>query len=101
MDTSRRTTKVFGLLHFDYNAQRHKLRRSCSQEELEDYYEKDASVRYARNKSTVLPKHRVWSLLRGMGESIRVSEDRVQRFVHILNQYRNDYRCSVSFKINP
>jgi len=34
-------------LHFNYDAQRHKLRRSCSQEELEDYYEEDASVRYA------------------------------------------------------
>ena len=58
MEGSKRITKVFGQLRFDYNAQRNSIRPTSTTEELERHDEVQPSVRYARVKQTTEPKSR-------------------------------------------
>lgn len=56
MEGSKRITKVFGQLRFDYHAQRNMLRCPSTEKELERYDEAEPDVRYARAKSPSKPK---------------------------------------------
>ena len=58
MEGSKRVTKVFGQLRFDYHAQRNMLRRSDSERAMEDYDNAEPSVRHARTKSPSKSKPR-------------------------------------------
>ena len=58
MEGSKRITKVFGQLRFDYHAQRNLLRRSSSERDLEDFDNAEPSVRHARVKSPTKSKPR-------------------------------------------
>jgi len=58
MEGSKRVTKVFGQLRFDYHAQRNMLRRSSTEIDLEDFDNAEPSVRYARVKQTTKSKPR-------------------------------------------
>ena len=58
METSKRITKVFGQLRFDYHAQRISLRQTNTREDLERYDEPEPRVRHARVKSVTQPKSR-------------------------------------------
>lgn len=58
MESSKWITKVFGKLRFDYHAQRHKLRRTSAEEDMERDYEVEPSVRHARVKSPTQSKPR-------------------------------------------
>ena len=58
MEGSKRITKVFGQLRFDYHAQRNMLRCPSTERDLESYDEVEPSVRYARVKQTPKPKSR-------------------------------------------
>jgi hypothetical protein len=56
MEGSKRITKVFGQLRFDYHAQRISIRQTSTREYLERYNEPEPRVRYARVKSPTKPK---------------------------------------------
>lgn len=58
MEGSKRVTKVFGQLRFDYHAQRNMLRSTSSERDMEDYNDAEPSVRHARVKSPTKPKPR-------------------------------------------
>lgn len=58
MEGSKRITKVFGQLRFDYHAQRISIRQASTREDLERYDEPEPSVRYARVKSPIKSKSR-------------------------------------------
>ena len=58
MEGSKRITKVFGQLRFDYHAQRNLLRCPSTERDLESYDEAEPSVRYARVKQTTKSKPR-------------------------------------------
>ena len=58
MERSKRITKVFGQLRFDYHAQRNLLRCPSTERDLEDYDEAEPSVRHARVKQTAKSKPR-------------------------------------------
>ena len=58
MEGSKRVTKVFGQLRFDYHAQRNLLRCPSTERDLESYDEAEPSVRYARVKQTAKSKPR-------------------------------------------
>lgn len=58
MEGSKRVTKVFGQLRFDYHAQRNMLRCPSTEKELEHYDEAEPDVRHARTKSPPKSKPR-------------------------------------------
>ena len=58
MEGSKRVTKVFGQLRFDYHAQRNLLRCPSTERDLEDYDNAEPSVRHARTKSPSKSKPR-------------------------------------------
>ena len=58
MEGSKRVTKVFGQLRFDYHAQRNLLRCPSTERDLEDFDNAEPSVRYARVKQTPKSKSR-------------------------------------------
>ena len=58
MEGSKRITKVFGQLRFDYHAQRNKLRCTGTSKDLEGDDEVEPSVRHARRQQTSKPKYR-------------------------------------------
>jgi hypothetical protein len=58
MEGSKRITKVFGQLRFDYHAQRISVRQTSTPEDMEHYDEPEPSVRYARVKSPPKSKSR-------------------------------------------
>ena len=58
MEGSKRVTKVFGQLRFDYHAQRNMLRCPSTETDLEDFDNAEPSVRYARVKSPTKSKSR-------------------------------------------
>ena len=58
MEGSKRITKVFGQLRFDYNAQRNQLRCPSTERDMEDFDNAEPSVRHARVKSPTKSKPR-------------------------------------------
>lgn len=58
MEGSKRITKVFGQLRFDYHAQRISVRQASARDGLESYDEPEPRVRYARVKQVAKPKSR-------------------------------------------
>jgi hypothetical protein len=58
MEGSKRITKVFGQLRFDYHAQRNLLRCPSTERDLEDFDNAEPSVRHARVKQTTQSKPR-------------------------------------------
>lgn len=58
MEGSKRVTKVFGQLRFDYHAQRNMLRCPSTERDLEDFDNAEPSVRHARVKQTPKSKSR-------------------------------------------
>ena len=58
MEGSKRITKVFGSMRFDYNAKRNSIRCEGTAESLEDICEPEPRVRYARVKQVAKSKLR-------------------------------------------